>query len=131
MNNQQYEEQVNHPARYNKGDIECIDAIKAATCNLTGIDAVCTANAIKYLWRWKEKNGLEDLEKAMWYIRRLKQEHEHEVRAQDVLSSKKDGLDFRQSKDTNWVCYNPEETITGAWNQFSGQDFTNSETIQS
>ena len=129
MNNQQYEEQVNHPARYNKGDIECIDAIKAATCNLTGIDAVCTANAIKYLWRWKEKNGLEDLEKAMWYIRRLKQEHEHEVRAQDVLPSTEGGLDFRQPKDTGWVRYSPEETIIGTGHELSGQDLTHSETI--
>lgn len=131
MNNQQYEEQVNHPARYNKGDIECIDAIKAATCNLTGIDAVCTANAIKYLWRWKEKNGLEDLEKAMWYIRRLKQEHEHEDRAEDVCPSKKGGIDLGQSEDLCWVRYNPEETFASVWNQFSGQDLTHSETIQS
>lgn len=116
MNNQQYEEQVNHPARYNKGDIECIDAIKAATCNLTGIDAVCTANAIKYLWRWKEKNGLEDLEKAMWYIRRLKQEHEHEVRAEDVCSRKESSINIGQSEDLGRVCYNPKEAITSAWN---------------
>jgi len=32
---------------------------------------VCTANAIKYLWRWKEKNGAEDLRKAQWYITKL------------------------------------------------------------
>lgn len=38
---------------------------------LCGIEAFCTANAIKYLWRWKVKNGVEDLEKAKWYIDRL------------------------------------------------------------
>ena len=48
---------VNHPAHYTAGGIECIDALAAATVDLTGIEAVCTANAIKYLWRWKERRG--------------------------------------------------------------------------
>jgi len=60
-----------NPDHYKQGAIECIDALEAATINLTGINAVCTANAIKYLWRWKEKNGLEDLRKAQWYINKL------------------------------------------------------------
>ena len=50
-------ERVNHPAHYNAGGIECIDALEAATIGLEGIEAFCTANAIKYLWRWKRKNG--------------------------------------------------------------------------
>lgn len=62
---------VNHPSHYTQGGIECIDALASATCNLTGIEAVCTANAIKYMWRWKEKNGSEDIEKAIWYMNRL------------------------------------------------------------
>lgn len=62
---------VNHPPHYTAGGIECIDALKAATTGLEGIEAVCTANAIKYLWRWKFKNGAEDLKKAIWYINRL------------------------------------------------------------
>jgi hypothetical protein len=62
---------VNHPSHYTAGKVECIDALEAATVNLTGIEAVCTANAIKYLWRWKQKNGVEDLKKAKWYIDRL------------------------------------------------------------
>lgn len=64
-------ERVNHPEHYNAGDIECIDALEAAVCKLSGIEAFCTANAIKYLWRWKQKNGKEDLKKAAWYIERL------------------------------------------------------------
>lgn len=67
---------VNHPSYYTQGGIECIEAIKAATVNLKGIEAVCTANAIKYLWRWKEKNGKEDLKKAIWYIKKLIEEQE-------------------------------------------------------
>ena len=48
-------ERVNHPPHYNAGGIECIDALEAATSGLQGIEAFCTANAIKYLWRWKLK----------------------------------------------------------------------------
>lgn len=62
---------MNHPPHYNAGGIECIDALEAATSGLQGIEAFCTANAIKYLWRWKLKNGEEDLQKAVWYINRL------------------------------------------------------------
>lgn len=61
-------EKVNHPAHYNAGDIECIDAIRAATMKLDGFYGFCTGNAIKYLWRWRFKNGVEDLKKAKWYI---------------------------------------------------------------
>lgn len=62
---------VNHPNHYNQGGIECINAIKAATVGKTGIEAFCVGNAIKYLWRYEEKNGLEDLKKARFYLNRL------------------------------------------------------------
>ena len=67
---------VNHPAHYTQGGIECIDALKSATVSKTGIEAVCTANVIKYLWRYEEKNGIEDVKKARWYIDRLIKELE-------------------------------------------------------
>ena len=67
---------VNHPSHYTQGGVECIDALKAATVSKTGIEAVCTANAIKYLWRYEEKNGIEDVKKARWYIDRLIRELE-------------------------------------------------------
>lgn len=69
---------VNHPEHYTQGGVECIDALAAATINLQGLDAVCTANAIEYLWRWKGKNGVEDLKKARWYIDRLIKHYEKE-----------------------------------------------------
>ena len=59
---------VNHPKHYTYGTIECIDVIKEVTADLIGIDAVCTAQIIKYIWRWKHKNGVEDLKKARWYL---------------------------------------------------------------
>lgn len=66
------EDLVNHPNHYisNTG-LESIDVIKSFTGNLTGFEAVATANALKYLMRWKRKNGAEDLKKARWYINEL------------------------------------------------------------
>lgn len=60
-----------NPNHYKKGGVECIEAIKAATVGKTGIEAVCTANVIKYVWRYEQKNGVEDLRKALWYLERL------------------------------------------------------------
>lgn len=65
------EEHVNHPDWYNRGSVEAIDAMEAAAEGLTGAEAVCTCNAVKYLFRWKDKGGLEDLRKARWYLDRL------------------------------------------------------------
>lgn len=62
---------VNHPSHYTKGRIECIDAIEAATVGKTGIEAVCVANIIKYLFRYEEKGGLESVRKAQWYLNKL------------------------------------------------------------
>ena len=62
---------VNSPAHYTQGDIECIDAIAQVVKDLDGMEAMCTGNAIKYLWRWKHKNGVEDLRKAVWYLQRM------------------------------------------------------------
>lgn len=67
---------VNHPSHYTQGDVECIDAIKAATVGKNGVEAVCVANVIKYLWRYEEKNGAQDCHKARWYLDRLIKELE-------------------------------------------------------
>lgn len=62
---------VNHPDHYTQGKVECIDAIESATTGLEGIEAVLTGQVMKYMWRWKRKNGLEDLQKAQFYLNRL------------------------------------------------------------
>lgn len=62
---------INHPERYNKGEVECIKAIASATSDLVGIEAVCVGNAMKYLWRWKDKEQTKSLKKAIWYIEHL------------------------------------------------------------
>jgi ribosomal protein L24 len=58
---------INRPAHYTTGKIECIDLIEAAG-NLEGF---CIGNTMKYLYRWKHKNGIEDLKKARWYLDRF------------------------------------------------------------
>ena len=59
---------VKHPSHYCKGGMECIDAIKAAVSDITDpFEAYCTGNIIKYIWRWNDKNGVEDLNKAKQY----------------------------------------------------------------
>ena len=60
---------VNSPPHYNKSRIECIDAIESATDE--GFEHYLQGNIIKYVWRYKHKNLLEDLEKAQWYLREL------------------------------------------------------------
>lgn len=58
---------VKHPEHYTKGGVECIDAIRASM-GKDGFAAYCKGNALKYLWRYKDKGGLQDLEKARVYL---------------------------------------------------------------
>jgi hypothetical protein len=51
--------------------LECIDCIEGVVEGLTGIEATDTGNIIKYIWRWKNKDGVNDLKKAQWYINHL------------------------------------------------------------
>lgn len=68
---------VNSPSHYTQAGIECIDAITAAVSGKSGIEAVCIANVIKYVWRYELKNGVEDVRKAQWYLNRLVSELEN------------------------------------------------------
>ena len=56
---------VNHPKHYTSGNIECIDYINA--CNFDYLEG----NIVKYVTRYKHKNGVEDLRKAEFYLRML------------------------------------------------------------
>lgn len=60
-----------NPDHYKQGKVECIDCIESATSSLTGFEGFCTGNAIKYLYRWKQKGGKQDLLKSRWYINRM------------------------------------------------------------
>ena len=63
---------VNHPSHYmSNNGLEVINVIEAFTSDLKGVEATDTGNIIKYICRWKHKNGLEDLKKARWYLEHL------------------------------------------------------------
>jgi len=69
---------VDRPEHYNTGNIECIDAMRAASRNaeLEPFQGYLWLNAFKYLWRWPYKSKpIEDLRKARWYIDRLIREY--------------------------------------------------------
>jgi hypothetical protein len=61
---------INNPKHYGQGDIECIDYIKDI---LTDEELIgyYRGNVAKYLYRWRYKNGVEDLKKARWYLEAL------------------------------------------------------------
>ena len=61
-------ENVNSPSHYCKGGMECIEAIRATCEGLDGVEAYYVGNVLKYIWRFKGKNGVEDLRKARHYL---------------------------------------------------------------
>ena len=70
---------VNHPQHYKtESGLEAIDVIEAFTFDLKGIEATDTGNIIKYICRWKNKNGIEDIKKAIWYLNKLIEVKENE-----------------------------------------------------
>lgn len=68
---------VNHPEHYTSGGIECIDAIRASLGDKEFAD-YCKGNIIKYLWRYRLKNGAEDLRKARVYLNWMIEAEERE-----------------------------------------------------
>ena len=63
---------VSHPDHYQSGKgLEVIDVIEAFTDGLNGIEATDTGNILKYACRWSKKNGIQDLEKIIWYTQHL------------------------------------------------------------
>ena len=75
---------VNHPSHYEAStSIECIEAMVAMFGDYT-VRSFCLCNAYKYIWRHKNKNGLEDLQKAQWYLDKAKELGEEMVPWEDV-----------------------------------------------
>lgn len=62
--------QVSHPSHYTKGKIECIEAIDESLGE-DGSIYYMQGNVIKYIWRWRDKGGVQDLKKARWYLNRM------------------------------------------------------------
>ncbi len=69
------EDRVNHPSHYqsySKNGIECIEAMKDAF-GTPAVAHFCLCNAFKYIWRHSSKNGMEDIDKALWYLNKYKE----------------------------------------------------------
>ena len=115
---------VNKPEHYTQGNVECIDAIESATTGLTGIVAVCIANVIKYVWRFGRKNGIEDLDKADYYLQRIrtlirnKKSTAFEGLQEELQQQEKDRyfsicIDSEEDKKDSRVTYNPSRRLKG------------------
>ena len=90
---------VSHPSHYqSENGLEVIDVIEAFTSDLKGIEATDTGNIIKYICRWKNKNGLQDLKKAMWYLDHLI-EHVEKMNKENTPRSNQCG--FESNKKEN------------------------------
>ena len=84
---------VSHPDHYKSGKYEVIDIIEEFTKDLTGIQAVDTGNAIKYILRWRKKNGVQDVKKAIWYLTHLVEQLENDEKKSEPKEY--DGADER------------------------------------
>lgn len=67
------EDTVNSPNHYTQGERETIENIRD-TMSSEGYQGYCVGNVVKYLARYKFKNGLEDVKKAKKYIEFLEEE---------------------------------------------------------
>jgi len=71
-------DEVNNPAHYNNGKVECIEYIRQQL-GKEGFIAYCEGNVIKYGHRWRYKNGVQDLKKKLWYLEAMIKEVEKDV----------------------------------------------------
>ena len=88
------EDMVNHPVHYEGStSLECIDAMRIAFGE-EALIAFCKLNAFKYLWRHKNKNGKQDVQKAQWYL----------DKASSLLDLSKNNLENKQIKEMINAC---------------------------
>ena len=69
------QDDINSPSHYTSGGIEVLDYIKAKLTN-EQLEGYCIGNVIKYISRYRHKNGVEDLKKARWYLEKAIKERE-------------------------------------------------------
>lgn len=72
-NTEETEIKVYHPDHYNTKTYECWDVFKeiAEQNNMGPAESALFFNVFKYVWRYKSKDGVKDLEKAKNYIDEL------------------------------------------------------------
>jgi hypothetical protein len=65
---------IEAPSHYTQHDIECIEVLEALNLPFH------LSNVIKYIWRHREKGGMEDLMKAKWYLDRYIEENNPDIK---------------------------------------------------
>jgi hypothetical protein len=82
-----------NPSHYTSGTIECIEAIEASM-SADEFQGFLKGNCMKYLWRYRQKGGLQDLLKSEWYQTRL-------IAFVETQAANQAGTDPRQDSATN------------------------------
>ena len=95
---------VNSPAHYadSFGGIQCIDAIETSM-STEEFKGFLKGNVQKYVWRYSQKNGAEDLKKAKWYLERLIKLREFEEAMAKATEE--------TTKETLGVNYDPDDYL--------------------
>jgi hypothetical protein len=76
---------VNNPPHYNSSPAKCSQCLHPIECiEVTRHMSFNLGNAVKYLWRWQNKGGLEDLKKARWYL----EDAINELEKKEILEKK-------------------------------------------
>ena len=96
-------DQINHPRHYTTGGVECIEAIKASMTP-PEFEGYLKGNCLKYLWRYRNKDGVVSLQKCEWYLRRLIEELQgrEALRAlKDMAANQNEGVRQIETDDCN------------------------------
>ena len=76
---------INHPAHYTKGNYEVIDIIEDWDLGYH------LGNAVKYIARCRYKGNLvQDLDKAIWYLARYRDQHKKQEAANAGLREERE-----------------------------------------
>ena len=106
------EDNVNHPSHYNREDaMECIDEMVL----IFGKEAVknfCLCNAWKYRYRAADKNGMEDLKKSDWYLRKYKEFEETKTSSYTLTTVPAVPVKDWKIDDADWWNHQPTCTAT-------------------
>ena len=117
---------VSHPDHYESSNgLKVIDVIEAFTEPLYGIEAADTANLIKYSCRWHKKNGIQDLEKIMWYAQHLIDHLKEKITVDekyriDLLVNGPELNPVNQAPS-----FNRDTTVTRYYDRITGAEITN------
>ena len=88
-----------NPAHYQKGGVECIEAIEASMSK-EAFKGFLKGNCIKYIYRYENKNGAEDLRKAEWYLLRLiALREDEETMAKEIMAITEEVLSANYDPD--------------------------------